>query len=344
MEKLNPVTSRDVARIAGVSQATVSRVLGGHPNVRPETREAVLRALAETKYQPNGLARAMKTNRTGTVGVVVARLSNPLYPAMLQVLGSALVNAGMRMIVWDAELGGEQSASEAVRQGIVDGLIFTTATRDSTALQEVIERGAPVVLMNRVVEGCACGQVASDNLSGGTRVAEYLVQCGRRRIGLISGPKKPSTIRLREEGFLAGLEAHGVEPARELYVAVESFSHKNGHEAMRRLLELASPPDAMFCANDVLAFGAMDSARSLGIRVPDELWVVGYDDVEMASWEAFDLTTVRQPLRDMSEIAVRRLLWRINGEGNPEFTLDCLPNELVIRGSTARTPVPRGTA
>lgn len=334
-------TSRDIARIAGVSQATVSRVLQSHPSVRSETRQRVLQVLAETNYQPNVLARAMKTNLTGTIGVVVARLTNPLYPELLQLLGTVLAGADKRMLVWDSDAAGEQSAIDAIRQGLVDGVIFTTATADSKSLYLALEHGAPVVLVNRMVEGCPCDQVASDNRGGGQRVADYLVRSGLRRVGMISGPQKASTIRDREQGFREGLKAHGMDLARELYRCVETFSYKNGREAMLRLLELANPPDAVFCANDVIALGAIDGARSLGLRIPEDVWVVGYDDIEMASWDAFDLTTVRQPREDMARTAVKLLIERI-GSSSQEWAIHCLPNELVIRGSTARKPFPNG--
>lgn len=335
-------TSRDIARLAGVSQATVSRVLQNHPSVSVETREAVLRVLAETNYRPNLLARAMKTNRTGTIGVVIARLSNPLYPELLQILSARLREAGQRMIVWDAEAEGDQAPGDAVRQGLVDGVIFTTATAKTRALQDIQTYGTPIVLLNRAVDECRCDLVTSDNYAGGRQVAEYLVRCGKTRIGMISGSPHASTIRDRERGFRDGLLAHGIELPKELYMTVETFSHQNGGNAMRRLLELANRPEAIFCANDIVALGALDAARSYGVQVPNDLWVAGYDDIEMASWSPYELTTVRQPLREMTDMAVQLLLDRIATPGQPWVTR-CLPNDLVIRQSTGRTPLPAMT-
>jgi LacI family transcriptional regulator len=333
------VTSRDIAKMAGVSQATVSRVLQNHAGVSKATRDAVLQVLATSSYRPNLLARAMKTNRTGTIGVVVARLSNPLYPELLQIIGTKLRDAGQRMIVWDAETEGDQAASDAVRQGLVDGVIFTTATAQTRALREIEPFDTPIVLLNRVVEDCKCDLVSSDNYAGGRRVAEYLVKCGKKRIGMISGSSKASTIRDRERGFRDGLHAHGATLQGERYISVDIFSHQNGASAMARLLELANRPDAVFCANDIVALGALDAARTSGICVPDDLWVVGYDDIEMAAWSAYELTTVRQPLHEMVDMAVNLLLSRIASPGQPWATR-CLPNELILRRSTARTPLP----
>lgn len=327
-------TSREVARLAGVSQATVSRVLHGHPGVRGDTRERVQQALAQVDYQPNLMARAMKTARSGSIGVVVARLSNPLYPALLQEIGTALHRQDLRMMVWDAEHGGERPAGVALRQGLIDGIVVTTATEQSALPREAAASGAPVVLVNRTLDDVHCDQVSSDNLDGGRQIARYLTGAGRRRIAMISGPPEASTIRDRARGFREALAAAGVELPSRYIEHVEMFSHAAGRDAVLRLLELSQPPDAVFCANDVIALGAIDGARSRGMRVPDDLWIVGYDDIEMAGWGAYDLTTVRQPLSEMATLATALLVRRISGAAEAP-AVHCLPNELVIRGSTA---------
>jgi LacI family transcriptional regulator len=334
------VTSRDVARRAGLSQATVSRVLTGHPGVQAETRAKVLQAVRETKYSPNAAARAMRTSRTGNIGVVVARLANPLYPELLQILGRQLAEDGLRMVVWNADEADDGAPTDAVREGRIDGVLFTTATEASTRLYEALTHKVPVALINRTVDGWPCDQVSSDNRGGGRSVAAYFVGAGRRRIGLLSGPLTASTIRDREAGFREGLGAAGVQLDATCCARVEVFSYKTGFDAMTRILELAAPPDAVFCVNDIVALGARDAARVRGVGVPDSLWLVGYDDIEMAAWHAFDLTTVRQPLEDMTRETVQLLRARIQGQAGKHQHI-CLPNDLVIRGSTARHPVPR---
>lgn len=328
-------TSREVARLAGVSQATVSRVLHGHPKVRSDTRERVQQALAQVDYQPNLMARAMKTARSGSIGVVVARLSNPLYPALLQEISTALHRQDLRMMVWDAEHGGERPAGVALRQGLIDGIIVTTATEQSTLAREAAASGAPVVLVNRTLSDVSSDQVSSDNLDGGRQIARYLTGAGRRRIAMISGPPEASTIRDRAQGFRQALGEAGVVLPSHYIGHVGIFSHAAGRDAVLRLLELSQPPDAVFCANDVIALGAIDGARRRGLRVPEDVWIVGYDDIEMAGWDAYDLTTVRQPLSEMAELATTLLVRRISGAAEVP-ALHCLPNELVIRGSTAQ--------
>ena len=328
-------TSWTVAHEAGVSQATVSRVLRSDPRVGPQIRERVLRVLERTKYQPNAAARAIRTSRSGSIGVVVARLSYPLYPAMLESIGAQLVQRALRMIVWDAEHAGDAPASQALRQGIVDGVILTAATQESAFLRDIASAQAPVVLLNRTVAGYPSDQVSSDNHAGGACVADYLLGAQRKRCGLISGILRARTIHDREMGFREGLARAACPLPEQRFHRVADFSHASGRDAIRRLLELAEPPDAVFCVNDVLACGAIDGARALGVRVPEDLWIVGYDDIELASWGAYDLTTVRQPMQQMIGCAIDLLAARIAKPAEPLQQV-CLPNALVIRGSTAR--------
>ena len=333
------ITSHDVARLAEVSQATVSRVLRDDPKVRPQTRQRVLKVLAETGYEPNAAARAFRAGRTNSIGVVVARLSYQLYPAMLEAIGAQLARLGQRMIVWDSDHGGDAPAIRALRQGVVDGVILTAATAESDFLREIPALRSAVVLLNRVVPEYGSDQIESDNLDGGRRVADYLVACGRKRIGLVGGIPRASTIRDRERGFREALQAHGIELSPHYCFRSDTFSHASGVQAAQRLMELASPPDAIFCVNDVLAMGMMDGARERGVRVPQDVWIVGYDDIEIASWGAYDLTTVRQPMEQMVSQAIELLLARIEDRDRP-VEQRVLANELVIRSSTARTMPP----
>ncbi len=329
-----PVTSKDIARAAKVSQATVSRVLAGHPGVQAETRDRVLAAVRSMNYHRNAMARAIRTNRNGNIGVVVSRLSNPVYPEILQILGATLRAADLRMMVWSTDEGDEAAAASALQESLVDGVVMTTATATSLPLYEAVMRKAPVVLVHRVMQGWPCDQVTSDNAGGARAVADHLVEGGRQRIGLIAGPTQASTIRDRLNGFRSRLAVLGRPLNPALCVEVDSFSHKAGVEAAQHLLDLAHPPDALFCVNDVLALGASDAARTRGVAVPDDLWIVGYDDIEMCSWPAFDLTTVRQPFEAMVRRAVGFLQARIAGSTD-EHQLYHFPNDLVVRGSTS---------
>ena len=334
MKSKSGATSKDLARAAGVSQATVSRVFRGEASVNADTRERVLEAARQIDYRPNVLARAMRTSRLGVIGVVVARLSNPLYTEILCALNEVLADKELKVVLWDTEGTGETAAIDSISQSLVDGVIFAAVTRSSPVLEEAIRSAAPLVLINRTIDDLSCDQVSSDNRAGGAAVASYLLDHGRRRIGFISGSLEVSTVRDREAGFLEELERRGVTLESSLTRRVP-FSHESGRTAMQSLLDLADPPDAVFCANDLLALGALDGAFEAGVRVPEDCWVVGFDDVEQASWSTLSLTTVRQPVRKIVEDGVALLLERL---AQPELEPRRIvhPVDMMIRRSTAR--------
>lgn len=325
------VTSRDVARAARVSQATVSRVLSGGV-VSDGTRARVLLAMAETGYTPNAAARTMRTGLSRTVGIVVADLENPFYPAMLDALTAALDRAGYRSVVWIASSTANTAALDAIRQRGVDGVVFTTVTEDSPELRSALEGGSPVVLVNRALPGVDCDQVSSDNVAGANLVADYFVNHGRTRIAFIGGTPRATTSQRRLAGFAERLTELG-HPLDPRLVVQGEYSYASGRASAERLLASGIPVDAVFASNDLLAFGALDAARTRGARVPEDLWVVGYDDIAMADWSAYSLTTVRQDIVETAELACRLLVSRIEGDPRGSVTERFQP-ALVVRGST----------
>jgi LacI family transcriptional regulator len=329
------VTSRDVARLAGVSQATVSRVLHDNPKVDEERRRRVLEALAQTGYVANAHARAMRMNRTGIIGVVAGHITNPFYPELIDSLAAALTQKAQRMILWTSSDSSEPAAIDAVRGRAVDGLIFTTATSESQVLRAAIDARAPIVLVNRSLDGAPCDQVTSDNVSGGGMVADYFVRSGHSRVAVIGGDAIISTGQERRAGFMAKLRELGIDIPAAM-APMTDFSHAAGRAAALALLRSNNRPTAVFCVNDLLAFGVLDAVRESGLSVPADLWVVGYDDVEMARWEAFNLTTVRQPTNEMARLVVQMLLHRLREPGRP-FAHRRFAAELIIRESTQAT-------
>lgn len=321
------VTSRDVAAAAGVSQATVSRVLAGATTVSPATRDKVVAAMHTVGYVPNLSARTMKTGRAGTIGVVVADLTNPFYPQLLEALGSAFTDH--RITVWVADGPHNEAALQAIRERSVDGVVFTTATHDSAELRDALDRAAPIVLVNRTLPELDCDQVGSANRKGGALVADAFLRGGRRRLAVIGGRADIITTHERSTGFAQRLAEHD-RPAPETLHG--SYTHACGHAAMTALLARSEPPDAVFCTNDLLAFGALDAARERGVQVPEDLWVCGYDDVDMAAWPAYSLTTVRQDVGELARTAAELLLARLENPDAPPRRVELAP-ELVHRSS-----------
>jgi LacI family transcriptional regulator len=329
------VTSRDVAAEVGVSQSTVSRALQGDPRVAPETVERIRAAVERLGYIPNQAARSLITRRSDTIAVVAGELTNPFYPEIVQALGDELALAGYRMELLStrADGGREHDVLEHLGRSAIDGVVLAAETTGSGTAAALARRGVPVVLLNRDVDGVEVDRVVSDNRHGGALAARALLELGHRRIGLIAGPPTTSTGRDRAEGFRGALRDAGA-PLDERYARVTGFSHEGGYQFCGELLALPEPPTAILCGNDVIAFGAFDAARGRGVAVPKQLSVLGYDDIEMAGWEAFGLTTVRQPLARMARAAAELLLERIAAPAlEPRRRI--FPPDLVRRETTA---------
>lgn len=333
------VTSKDIARRLNVSQSTVSRALRGDPRVAPDTMARVLEAARQMNYTPNLAARSLITRKTGTVGVVVSDITNPFYPELLEILHNEFALAGYRTVLFnertDASL--EQHIADLVNGAAADGVVYVSVTLGSPLPGR--PGGVPVVFVNRYVDAAEVDTVVSDNRRGGRLVAEAMVELGHRRIALIAGPENTTTSRDREHGFREQLRASGVE-LDETLRRVGQFSHHSGYQWCLDLLASEPPPTAVFAANDVMAFGALDAARRVGVRVPEELSIVGFDDIDMAGWEGFALTTVRQPLAEMGRAAANLLLQRIEaGDGGPPRRR-VFPVGLVRRDTLAAAPRP----
>ncbi|MCL2470175.1 MAG: LacI family DNA-binding transcriptional regulator [Propionibacteriaceae bacterium] len=327
------VTSRDVARIAGVSQATVSRVLTPAAKVSPATRNKVLAAMEQIGYLPHAGAQAMKTRRTNAIGVVVAELSNPFYSEVLDELTRVLGSQGFRVVMWNAGGGSQSDALNAIASFAVDGVVFTTATARSPELQVAVKGHVPLVLINRHVEGVECDRVLSENRSGGAAVADYLHSNGHTDAAIIMGDPNATTSRDRTAGFLDRMQELGHPVPQRLRFSGE-FSHDIALHVTQSLLARKRRPSAIFCVNDNMAFGALDAMRALKMTAAD-CWVIGYDDVEMAAWPSFDLTTIRQPSREMAAEGARLIIERVRNPESPPRTIH-FPWTLIERGSTSR--------
>ena len=324
------VTSIEVARRSGVSQSTVSRAFGPNGNVAPETRAQILKVARKLGYQPNAIARSLITRRTSIVGIVMAQITSPFYPYVLEMFTQRLHEVGRRVLLFTT--GPQQEVDEILPQVLeyqVDGLVITSATLSSAMVNECVRHGTPVVLFNRYVRGANASAVCCDNYAGGRMVADVLLDAGHQRLAYIAGKENTSTNLDREQGFGERLRERGLttwlrEPGH--------YTYGSGYEAARRLLQRAEPPDAIFGANDITAMGAIDAARELGVKIPDDLSIIGFDDIPAANWSAYALTTIRQPVNAMIEQTVELLLERLETPGLKPV-LKFMPGELVKRKS-----------
>jgi LacI family transcriptional regulator len=332
------VTSHDVARLAGVSQTTVSRVLNDSEKVHPATRERVMAAFEQLNYAPSAPAQAMRTRRAGSIGVVASDITNPFFPELLDALSRETHRRGLKMILWNQDDdAASQSVVEGVSRGLVDGVLVASAASGVTVVNPLKRLTVPLVFVNRGMSGFPADQVTSDNAGAARQAAEYLYSTGRRRIAAVFGPKNINTGPEREDAFLASLAEHSVTvPSAWTYRGASAF--RTGYDSVLNLVDSGDLPDTLFCNSDLIAFGAINALRSRGIRIPEDMWVIGIDGLPMSGWEVFDLTTVSQPIESMAHDAVELLIGRINGSTDGPVTLH-LPTTLVVRGSTDhRTP------
>lgn len=327
------VTSLQVAAKAGVSQSAVSRVFSG-ASASEKTIKKVRAAAEELGYRPNVLARSLITGRSRIIGLIVAYLDNQFYPVALERLSHALQEQGYHIMIFMASARGpdvDRVINELLDHQ-VDGII-TASVGLTDALTERCEKaGIPVVLFNRGQQDRRMPEVTSDNIAGGQRVAEFLVAGGHQRIGHISGWMGSSTGQDRARGFAEGLEAAGAK----LVAQIDGmYKREVAAEAARTLVQ-DRKVDALFVGNDHMALAVMDELRhGLGLRVPEDVSVVGYDDVPMAAWASYELTTVRQPVNQMVGATVTLLMDMINGDSTSRKTQ--IEGPLIVR-SSARIP------
>jgi DNA-binding LacI/PurR family transcriptional regulator len=332
------VTATDVARRAGVSQSAVSRVFTPGASVSEAMAERVRSVAEELGYRPNVLARSLITGRTRIVGLVVGYLENPFYPEVLETLSAALEALGYHILVFHAADGEGQEDVERVVADLmdyqVDGLVTASVHLSDRLVARCRAAGLPVVLFNRGLPGSGLSSVTSANRAGGAAVARFLLDGGHRRIAHIGGLQTASTGLDRWEGFRDALQAAGQEVHA---LALGGFDRDRAIAAAREMMGRAEPPDAIFVANDHMALGVLDALRhGMGVDVPGEVSIVGYDDVPAAAWHAFALTTLRQPVDQMVAAAVDILTGEIE-RGAAAGRVEEVPAELVIRGS-ARLP------
>jgi DNA-binding LacI/PurR family transcriptional regulator len=293
-------------------------------------RQKVMDAALALGYQPNVIARSLSTRRSNIVGIVMASMTNPFYPELLEQLTRALQQVGLQTLLFHAPPGEDvDSQLPLLLQYQVDAVIIASATVSSAMARDWTATGRPAILFNRTVPGAGVTTVACDNEAGGRAVADLLVGLGRRRIAYVAGRADTSTNADRERGFTERLHEHGVR--LHARAGGEEYGYEYGYAATLDLAPFA--PDAIFYANDITALGGMDALRQkLGLTIPEDVAVVGFDDIQMASWPSYGLTTVRQPISAMIDATVACLVDNMNSVGTAEMHVICGP--LVERAST----------
>jgi LacI family transcriptional regulator len=333
----------DIARSAGVSQSTVSRVMNHDPRISEATRERVEAAMARLGYRPNAAARTLITGRSHLLGLVVSNITNPFYPEMIESIVAAAAEHDYTVVLGNTQESEDLQLSllDLLIEQQVDGAILTSPLRESAAA--IARRGldrVPLVTVNRRMTGQRLDSVHLDNAGAGRLVAEHLVGLGHRRIGFVGGLASASTNADRLAGVRAALRERGC-PMRARDVVVGEFTWRHGYDAATTALGASPRPTALICADDLIALGVMDVALDLGLRIPDDVAVVGFDDVPVAALRRIALTTVRQPVAEMGRRAVELLVDRITNGPDADPVEVVLPPSLVVRrtcGAYGRPP------
>lgn len=328
------VTSVDVARLAGVSQSAVSRVFTPGASVSKATAAKVRQAAEQLDYRPNPLARAMITGKSRIIGLVVAYLENQFYPVALERLSHALQERGYHVLITMA--ANTPDATEKVVADFlsyqVDGIIAASVSLEIDVAARCSAAGIPVILFNRGQPNSGLSCVTSANVEGGRKVARFFVEAGHRRIAHIAGWHGSSTGRDRHHGFVEGLASLGHEG---IPVIDGMYDRSIAAEAARSMMAAPDRPDAIFVGNDHMAFAVIDALAAMGVSVPGDVSIIGYDDVPMASWRPYDLTTVRQPVNRMIEATVETLLAQIEDPDRPAQKVE-IDGPLIVRGSSRK--------
>ncbi|MBI2114237.1 MAG: LacI family DNA-binding transcriptional regulator [candidate division NC10 bacterium] len=302
-------TIGDVAQRARVSRATVSRVLNRYPHVRPRVREAVLRAMRALGYRPDQVARSLARRETQTLGLVVADITNPFYAETARAIVETARGHGYNVILCNTDNLPrlQEEYVEVLRQRRVDGIIFGSVFLDDPVVEALVEAGYPCVMYNRRLRSGRGSYIVLDNVRASYDLTRHLLDLGHRRIGFIAGLRELSTAAERLQGYRAALRAAGLPVDRSL-VRPGAFKAEMAQQAAQDLLKLPRRPTAIMAGNDLMALGVMQAAGDLGLRIPEDLAVVGFDDIGIAAHRQVQLTTMAQQKAEMGRMAVVWLL------------------------------------
>ena len=335
------MTLEEVARLAGVSRSTVSRVINDDPNVSDVTREHVWQVVKANDFHPNTAARALAGRRSRVIGLVIPQALNaifadPYFPLLIQGSAAACDERGYYLMLSLVLRQSDDTFRWLIRARHMDGLLVASALAEDTFLTRLLDEHFPLVLVGRSPAHADITTVDVDNVHGASMAVRHLAQMGYTRIATITGPTNMVAAIDRREGFLRGLHALGLE-APASYLQAGDWSEGSGTQAMERLLRVTPRPDAVFVASDNMAVGALKAARMAGLRVPEDIAVVGFDDIGSAATAEPPLTTVHQPIDQLGYLAASTLIDQL--ESAPAAETDhaarhiVLPTELVVRAS-----------
>jgi LacI family transcriptional regulator len=331
--KHRQITIKDIARVAKVSASTISRALSNHPRISTKTKEEILKLSEKMGYTPNLFARGLVKKKTFLIGLLVYDFCNPFYAELTRSIQDTAREFGYWVIQASTDDDQEKAGSlihSMINMG-VEGIIFASCKSHDRSVEELIDDHFPVVLLNRKLKKDKGDYVVLDNTYGAYLIVNHLIHLGYRRIGIICGPRNVSTSADRCRGYLKALKEKGLEIDEDL-VRHGFFSQETGFKFTKMMMGLSNPPEAIFCGDDYIALGSMKAMAELGLRIPDDVALVGFDDAEISSHPLVQLTTVSQNIREMGRLGAKIIVERIEGKLKlPQKIL--LEPHLIIRQS-----------
>ncbi|MEP6720939.1 MAG: substrate-binding domain-containing protein [Variovorax sp.] len=332
-------TIKDVALLAGVSVTTVSHVVNDTRHVSAQGRERVELAIRELGDEPSAVARSLKSNTTSTLGMLIPNSSNPYFAEIVRVVEDRCFGAGYTLILCntDDEPRRQSVYLQVLAERRIDGLIVVSTGNDDSLVTQLHGLKVPTVLVDREIADPSCDLVETAHMQGGLLAVRHLLSLGHRRIACIGGPIGVTPSEQRIEGWRMALAESGAAPNADALLWRGGFTSQGGYEAMHAILRTEQAPSAVFVCNDLMAIGALRAAHETGVHVPDELSIVGFDDIELSAYTSPPLTTVAQPKERIGALAVDMLLERVSKRRHEPRKVVLQP-ELRVRASTARLP------
>lgn len=329
----------DVARQAGVSTATVSRVLSGKPYVSDAVRQRVLGAIRDLNYHPSRVARSLRVQRSSIIGLIISDIQNPFFTSVVRAVEDVAQQRGYSVILCnsDEDVEKELTYIQLMLAEQVSGLIVSPTASNNEVYRRLVEQRVPVVAIDRCVDGVPMDMVMGDNVCAAEKIVSHLIENGYQRIGAVLGTPEASTGAERYQGYINALTAHGMSLQPELVRSGPPRS-SNGYELTLELLTLPTPPDALFTGNNLLTIGALQAIYELGLRIPDDIAVAGFDELDWMFLVRPALTVMMQPTYEMGRQAAELLLARIDEPTRPPQQIVLQPT-IKIRESSRRRQV-----
>jgi LacI family transcriptional regulator len=329
-----PSKMKAIAEDAQVSVATVSRVLSGNGPVSAEVRERVLLTVEKLGYQPNHIARSLRTRKSFVLGLIIPSITNPFFTNIARAIEDTALRAGYVVTVFSSDQNFEKEKRylELMCNRMVDGAMLVVTDRYSSNLDQLVQTGIPAVLIDRKLENASFDRVMVDTCTGTYRAVEHLLQRGYHRIGMIAGPRNVSTAEDKVRGYLAAFNDHQL-PVEEDLLLFGDYTEESGISIGRQFLNQAQPPDAVIVSNNLMTIGFYRVVKEYSLRIPHEIAIIGFDDTSWASLVTPPITMIDQPTYELGKVAVEFLLERINGLAVEPRT-HYLRTKMLIRGST----------